>query len=270
MRATRLTAVLVLAALLGTPPASGSGIHGHGTHFDFDYDAFNHWGTVSATCAKGKHQSPIDMQTAAAPSDSRQPDVHLHPAMVKYSRTRHNFQYSAPVGDKWCSTVTYRGEKFHMQRAHFHSPSEHHFDGEAYELEVHFVHKAETSNHLLVLGVVFGVGADSAPVQTLLDIAQGKHARVVDFPAFVQPGSALCTYEGSLTTPPCTEGVHWLIAKSPLTVSREQVKLYRRMVDEHDNNRPIQAESQKAHPEARCYANPNFSGAIPSIANRRA
>eukprot|EP00171_Calliarthron_tuberculosum_P012365 IDg12365t1 len=235
----------------------------------FNYDGLGEkgpekWGDLSpdfSMCKKGHHQSPINLDISKSTSDGQIPEVRLNESVVEYSPSGNNFALNCIGGteERHCSTITFYEEKFHMLQAHFHSPSEHHINGKEYPLEMHLVHKSENGNSLLVLGVLFELGKFNGDVEKLMNAAKMQNKQIVDFPHFVQPGAGLCTYEGSLTTPPCTEGVHWLISNTVVPVSLKQVGEYREMVGENINNRPVQPV---ADPQTRCYLNPKFTGGV--------
>ena len=236
----------------------------------FDYDDLgdhgpSHWGDISPDfqfCKKGQHQSPINLVIGESTSDGIMPEVELYESVVDYKPSGNNYQLdcNGAPGGKYCSTVTYHGERYHMLQAHFHSPSEHHINGADYPLEMHLVHKSEKGDALLVLGILFKLGNFSDDVQALFDAADDQGKRVVQFPKFLDINAGLCTYEGSLTTPPCTEGVHWLLSNHHPIVSLEQVGKYRTQVQEKINNRPVQPV---ADPQAKCYLNPKIINRVP-------
>ncbi len=236
----------------------------------FDYDDLgehgpSRWGDISPDfqfCKKGQHQSPINLVLGESTSDGIMPEVQLYESVVEYKPSGNNYQLdcNGAPGGRYCSTVTYYGERYHMLQAHFHSPSEHHINGADYPLEMHLVHKSEKGDALLVLGILFKLGNYSEDVQLLFEAADAQGKRVVQFPKFLDVNAGLCTYEGSLTTPPCTEGVHWLLSNHHPVVSLEQVGKYRAQVQEKINNRPVQPV---ADPQAKCYLNPKITGSNP-------
>lgn len=237
------------------------------SQFEYDQNAKNgpsNWGSISpdfSICNKGHHQSPINLVLNESTADGLMPEVSLNESVVEYAPSGGNFVLNCKsgTGREHCSTITYYGERYHMIQAHFHSPSEHHIDGKEFPLEMHLVHTSENGDALLVLGILFEVGNFNEDVQKLLDSAIKMNKQVVDFPHFVQPGAGLCTYEGSLTTPPCTEGVHWLISNTVIQASLKQVGMYREMVNETLNDRPVQSYPD---PQTKCYLNPTFTGGI--------
>lgn len=122
---------------------------------------------------------------------------------------------------------------------------------------MHIVHQREDEKAVLVLGILFNQGRANEEFEKLLNAADEQEDRVVDFSKFLNKSSGLCTYEGSLTTPPCTEGVHWLLSDHHPSISLEQIGKYRSQLNESTNNRPVQPIV--ADPQARCFLNPKIS-----------
>ncbi|KAG6835705.1 hypothetical protein H0H93_015480 [Arthromyces matolae] len=189
------------------------------------------WAGLSAhgendLCSTGKHQSPINFDRSApgitfpAPN----PRVTIPTGYIDLENLGTTVEGPA-VG-----TTQLNGRVYQLKQFHFHTPSEHLIFGEHYPLEVHFVHQAADGSKL-VLGAVFDFtpnnGATTAFVnalgrQVLQVINPGTKTRVqnVNFSQFVtlfQTGN-LFQYSGSLTTPPCSEGVTWLVAVKPLPI----------------------------------------------------
>ena len=135
------------------------------------------------------------------------------------------------------------GHRYELAGVHYHSPGEHLLDGEAFAAELHLVHQDDAGS-LAVVGLLFRVGAPNALVQTLLDAAPAPGVAVPleqGAPAakFVPAGLGHYGYDGSLTTPPCTEGVRWIVMREVGTVSPEQVERLQALTG-GPNNRPVQ------------------------------
>jgi carbonic anhydrase len=124
--------------------------------------------------------------------------------------------------------MTSGGTVFRLVQVHFHTPSEHTFSGEALPLVAHFVH-ATDAGELGVLGVLFETGAENAGLAPLVDALDGIEAGGEGAALTVDPNTLLpdelevYRYMGSLTTPPCSEGVHWHVAEDVLEASPEQL-----------------------------------------------
>ena len=141
------------------------------------------------------------------------------------------------------------GHRYELAGVHYHSPGEHLLDGESFAAELHLVHQDDAGN-LAVVGLLFRVGAPSALVQTLLDAAPATGVTVAleqgaAAAQFVPAGLEYYGYDGSLTTPPCTEGVRWIVMQDVGTVSPEQVERLQALTG-GPNNRPVQPIGRRA------------------------
>jgi carbonic anhydrase len=143
------------------------------------------------------------------------------------------------------SSIKIDGVSYELKQFHFHAPSENLIKGKSYALEAHLVH-ADKDGHLAVLALMFQEGAENKALARLwpsLPAHEGeKHALDQPFQvAQLLPAvRSYYRFSGSLTTPPCTEGVRWLVMKRPLTVSHAQVEMFTHLMH-HPNNRPVQA-----------------------------
>jgi len=196
------------------------------------------WGEVSATCATGTHQSPVALSSAHAKPQS--PEQALEFSWSKSTGelvdTGHSEQVNLPPGN----SITYGGTKFELLQFHFHTPSEHTLDGKAAPMEVHFVHKS-TEGKLAVVGILLKQGSAPspfAPVLTALPAAGEKRTVEVDLPAVLPKDTKHFAYAGSLTTPPCSEEVQWIVIRAPDTVSKAEIDAFRAKYPK--NARPVQ------------------------------
>ncbi len=140
------------------------------------------------------------------------------------------------------NTLTIDGKEFVLKQFHFHTPSENHVDGKEYPLEAHFVH-ADKAGHLAVVAVFFKLGNENPDLAKLLQNIPNKDHDVAikvpfDADALIPSDKDYYRFNGSLTTPPCSEGVRWLVIKDTKTISPEQVKEFAKAMGH--NNRPIQ------------------------------
>ena len=163
---------------------------------------------------------------------------------------KHDFSVEVLPGSS--EYITFDGERYDLQGLHFHAPAEHQVDRITYPLEVHFIHK-NSQGKLLVVGVFFKEGKINKNLQTLFAIPLSKldksnkdlPNRVAFNPAQLIPKeSGYYVYSGSLTTPPCTEGVTWLLMKKIFNASSEQLEFFRTNMI-HGNARPIQPLNQR-------------------------
>lgn len=211
----------------------------------WDYKGKNspeNWGKISqefATCATGKMQSPINI------SDSIESANH-HKITFFYKATP-----KAEVNDGRTIEVQYNkgayvdidGHKYDLTQFHFHSPAEHLLEGKQYPLEMHLVHE-DKDGHLVVVGIWFKEGKENKILDSVwkaMPQKAGQKANVsnIDLQKLMPKNMSFFHYDGSLTTPPCTEGVSWFIFKQPLEISKDQIKKFQQTIKE-SNNRPIQ------------------------------
>ncbi len=209
------------------------------------------WGSLCpefSTCSTGRNQSPIDISgaaTAALPKleTAYQPAklriVH-HEHQADVVNNGHTIQVNYPGG----STLTVDGQTFTLLQYHFHSPSEHTLDGRHFPMELHLVHKT-ADGKLAVVAAFIAEGAVNAafePVWAHLPKEQGVEVHLehilVDVDALLPQDRTTYRYDGSLTTPPCSEGVKWFILANPVALSTQQIAAFRAIVPA--NNRPTQ------------------------------
>ncbi|MCE7731164.1 carbonic anhydrase [Vibrio campbellii] len=195
------------------------------------------WGEFASECAKGQNQSPIDIQsTTEAKLDKLNFDY--EGKVMSLLNNGHTLQTSLEGNN----TLTVDGKEFTLKQFHFHTPSENHVDGKEYPLEAHFVH-ADKAGHLAVVAVFFKLGDANPDLAKLLANVPNKDQDVAikvpfDADALIPSDKEYYRFNGSLTTPPCSEGVRWLVIKETQTMSPEQVKAFAKAMGH--NNRPIQ------------------------------
>jgi carbonic anhydrase len=205
------------------------------------------WGDLApeyATCKTGASQMPIDFVTKKIEVDRA-----LTPLAFDYRALPlqiFNNGHTVQVASTRPASVTVGGEVWKLAQFHFHSPSEHTVDGKATDLEVHFVHKND-KGEILVVGLFLNKGKENKRLAAVFDNAPaevGKEPRPVDgvevdIAGLVPPKARYYTYTGSLTTPPCTEGVRWIVLAPIGEASEAQIKKLRDATH-GDTNRPVQ------------------------------
>ena len=213
------------------------------------------WGAMNPAwrlCAEGRAQSPIDLGNAKAaevpPVELRLPsgrhvEVLNQEGVIDALDNGHTIQVNAKTGE----TMTVGDKSYALLQFHLHAPSEHTVDGRRYPMEMHFVYQAE-DGALAVLGVLIEEGAENrvfAPLWKQIEEAPGTHVTVqlpIDFDDGLFAGgepSGVFHYEGSLTTPPCSEGVKWFVLRTPTVLSKAQIAAFAAVYE--GNNRPLQA-----------------------------
>lgn len=229
---------LAIFALTGSAFADG-----HGVHWGYSgAEAPENWGKLSpeyGLCGTGKNQSPIDISGTL---NAKTPAITFHYQANggEVINNGHTIQVNFSAG----SDMVLNDTTYHLKQFHFHAPSENHIDGKSYPMEAHLVH-ADDKGNLAVIGVMFRVGDAN---KTLTDIwakmpekADGKNAldAAVNAMTLLPKHQGYYRFNGSLTTPPCSEGVIWMVMKHAMTVSQEQVDQFSKLMGV-DNNRPVQ------------------------------
>lgn len=203
-----------------------------------------HWAELSPdfhACGDGHAQTPIDVNSRYAETVGLD-DVlfHYHPVAGKVVNNGHTVQATLGAGN----AIEVDGGYYELLQFHEHSPSEHRLDGKSFPLELHLVH-SDATGHLAVVGVFVTPGPANPALEPFLAAMSPKVAAEKPLAAPYDPAALLPAhhdvyrYTGSLTTPPCTEGVRWIVMATPVTASEEQIERIRALY-EH-NARPIQA-----------------------------
>jgi carbonic anhydrase len=216
-------------ALLGLCPLCAKpAFAAEGTHWSYEGEAGpDHWGALApenAACSAGSQQSPLDISGAV---EAELPEIAIawNATGGTMVNNGHTIQVNMAPGGKLS-----RGDKtYELVQFHFHAPSEHKIDGKAFPMEVHFVHK-NASGGLGVLGVFIARGAANAAFAGLAAAfppEAGKEVALSVDPRGLLPGKlGYWTYEGSLTTPPCSEIVDWMVAKEPIEVAAGDIEKF--------------------------------------------
>lgn len=189
-------------------------------------------------CAKGQRQSPIDIHSGI--------QVKLEPIGVDYRSgpfkvmdSGHTLEVTPARG----SSIVVMGKRYDLVQFHFHRPSEERVDGRSFDMVLHLVHK-DLDGRLAVLAVLLAEGQSHPEVQTIWNnwpLEQRQEVAALaplDLSKLLPEDRRYFTYMGSLTTPPCTEGVLWMVLKSPVQVSVEQIAIFAHLYPM--NARPIQ------------------------------
>lgn len=248
--------LLVLAACTGgtaaetTAPESPDGSPSASVEqVEFAYEGERgpeHWAELSpdfAQCADASAQSPVDL-AGATPAAVPDPDFRYVPGPVTLTNTTHTVQATEGPG----STLVLDGHSSTLAQFHLHEPAEHTVDGVRADAELHLVHKDE-AGAITVVGVMLRLGASDPaldPYLAALPTDPGATAEAEGFdPATLLPAHhGSFRYTGSLTTPPCTEGVTWVVLDETVEVSQAQLDAFRAVIDV--NNRPVQDLGDRA------------------------
>jgi carbonic anhydrase len=224
-----------------TPPAAPA--PAHGLHWSYEGatgpQAWARLAPEYAKCGNGERQSPIDIRDGMK-LDLEPITFEYRPSGFKVVDNGHTIQ--ANVGG-W-NSMRVMGRRFRLVQFHFHSPSEEAIDGRQYEMVVHLVHK-DSEDRLAVVAVLVESGARQPAIQTVLNhlpLEKGTEAAAatnLDMNQMLPENRRYFTYMGSLTTPPCSEDVLWIVMKQPVQASMEQLNIFARLYPM--NARPIQS-----------------------------
>ena len=214
------------------------------THWGYSGHAGpEHWGELSeeyAVCGSGKNQSPIDL-SGMIKADLETIKFDYKDTPLEVVNNGHTVKVSYAEG----SSIEIDGTPFKLLQFHFHTPSENLIDGKSFPMEAHLVH-SDNNGNLAVVSVMFSEGQENEVAGTVKKYMSPQMDKVVSEPDIsvnvmnMLPGNKdYYRFNGSLTTPPCTEGVRWLVMKAPVEVSKEQIEKFHEIM--HDNNRPVQS-----------------------------
>ena len=224
---------LVLSILAVTADAADWGYEGaHGP---------DHWATLSsdnAICDAGQFQSPFNIV----------PDVHADLAGLEFHYGRRpvavtNNGHTLLMNGGPDDGVTIDGTFFKLLQFHFHTPSEYMIRGKSFPMELHFVHHAK-DGRFVVIAAMIAEGPANPAIRALWDVAPysagktGSGHTLIALRDLLPGNLAYMRFMGSLTTPPCTEGINWHMLVTPITASADQIAAFRTVFP--NNARPIQ------------------------------
>ncbi|MBY3233186.1 carbonic anhydrase [Rhizobium laguerreae] len=235
-----------LIVLGACPACAGVGFAAEGAHWSYEGQSGpDHWGAMApenTACSAGSQQSPLDLTGAVK--------AELPPIAIDWKaggrivNNGHTIQVNMPGG----SRLSRAGNSYELLQYHFHAPSEHHVDGRSFPMEAHFVHRHKETGTLGVLGVFVTPGTANSGfsrLATAFPKAAGGEAAVDD----VDPNGLLpkeltnWSYEGSLTTPPCSEIVDWMVLRQPIEADENDISAFTTLYPM--NARPVLATNRR-------------------------
>ncbi len=241
-----------------SPEPEGAGTEDHAMHWGYDEaDGPGVWADLSPEfllCREGQAQSPIDLTDARAASldplgrDYQPVPLRIirHEHLVDVINNGHTIQINYDEG----STLTVDATEFELAQYHFHAPSEHSVDGQSFPMEMHLVHVSE-QGEIAVLGVLIEEGSHNSafdPVVEHIPLEAGSEEHLeqvrVEIADLLPEDDSTFRYPGSLTTPPCSEGVRWLVFVQPVELSAQQIQSFAGVIK--GNNRPTQPHNGRA------------------------
>jgi carbonic anhydrase len=220
----------------------------HGT------DGPENWGKLHPSyslCDNGKTQSPIDIRGSIG-VDIPELKFNYRPSRFSVLNNGHTLEVAYPGG----GSLTFATRTYQLVQFHFHRPAEERIEGKSFEMVAHLVHK-DAQGALAVVAVLMTVGAENPMIQTLwnhIPLVSGQSMAsaadvMIDLNSFLPKERQLYNYMGSLTTPPCTEGVQWFVLKEAVEVSPDQLRTFARLYP--NNARPIQPVNDRLIKESR-------------------
>lgn len=206
------------------------------------------WGNLSPTnyaCKTGNNQSPINLTNFV--------EANLEPIRFYYnigSNEILNNGHTVQLNFKPDNQIQVNGLSFGLKQIHFHAPSENKINGRSFPLEAHMVH-VDAQGKLAVIGVMFEEGHPARAIGAAWAHMPTKGGEKKQLPYHIPANDFLPSnrnyyrFNGSLTTPPCSEGVLWMVMKRPMRASKEQLAQFSTVM-QHPNNRPIQPVNARA------------------------
>ena len=236
------------------PAAPGTPLAHHEIHWSYDGEGGPpNWGVMKPEwnlCGAGERQSPIDIREGIK--------VELEPIRFEYKPSYfrivdngHTIQVNLGQGN----TMSVMGRQYDLIQFHFHRPSEERINGKGFDMVAHLVHK-DLDGRLAVVAVLLERGQAHALIQTLWNnlpleknVDYSPEGVSIDLNQLLPENRSYYTYMGSLTTPPCSEGVLWMVMKQPAQIAAEQIGIFSRLYPM--NARPVQSIKGRLIKESR-------------------
>ena len=207
------------------------------------------WGFLEdayRACRVGHQQSPIDIVM---------PHHADHQEDLVFQYSDNSFQvvtteHGLRIDNLGRSRVVFNQRPYRLRQFHFHDPSEHHIDGKVFPMEIHLVHE-DARGHLLVVALLVTLGEKNSLLaniqnwvrqeetpRAMTNVAHPTNSLELNVQAFLPHTTHHFSYHGSLTTPPCSQGVQWILLRTPIHLSQKQLDWFSSMIG--TNARPIQ------------------------------
>jgi carbonic anhydrase len=209
------------------------------------------WGDIAPefqTCSSGQAQSPINIEGSGFTLNVGSLDLNYQDTPLAIVNNGHTVRVDYQPG----STLTLDGEVYELLQFHFHQPSEHLISGKGSAMEAHFVHRNQITGDLVVLAVLMAEGEMNKSLESIWQQilpADSPAAQISDLTInalqlLPENSRQYYRYQGSLTTPPCSEIVTWLVLKQPVSVSKSQLTKFFGAIG--NNARPVQALNRRS------------------------
>jgi carbonic anhydrase len=231
-----------VAKLRAAKAAVGHTPDGHAAHWSYGgAGGPEQWGQLKpefSTCATGTRQSPIDIRSGVK-VDLEPIQFDYRPSGFSVIDNGHTIQVNVGGGN----AIEVQGRRFDLVQFHFHRPSEERINGRQFDMVAHLVHK-DPEGRLAVVAVLLDRGSAQPLVQTIWNnLPLERHSEMsvradIDMNQLLPADRRYFTYMGSLTTPPCSEGVLWLVLQQPMPIAQDQIGVFSRLYPM--NARPVQ------------------------------
>jgi len=224
-------------------------LHGHEeAHWSYEGEnAPYRWGDMKtdyATCKSGQRQSPIDIRNPVM-AEMDPITFHYEESPLKVLNNGHTIQVEIAPG----SFILYAGARYELIQMHFHTPSEERINGRGFDMVAHLVHKS-AQGKLAVVAVLLTAGQANPVIETIWNTMPGTAGLTRERPelrfnpfTLLPADRGYYSFQGSLTTPPCSEGVQWLVMRTPVELGREQVTHFGALYPM--NARPLQPANDR-------------------------
>ncbi|WP_307893507.1 carbonic anhydrase [Bacillus swezeyi] len=216
-------------------------------HWSYEEEAGpEHWGELkqaNSACINGSEQSPIHIDVSQVKTDRHLDNIQIQYESAPFTLVNNGHTIQANARAK-SSSIFIEGHQYKLVQFHFHTPSEHQLNGKSYAMELHLVHKDENGK-IAVLGVMIQEGKENQQLASIWDVLPKKETvkdislnEQVDLQRLLPQEKTAFHYNGSLTTPPCTEKVKWYIFEQSIEMSKKQIQAFQQIFP--DNHRPVQ------------------------------
>lgn len=235
--------IFTIAAFMSLSLSQAWAAEGHAKHWGYTgHEGASHWSELQAdyaTCKLGKEQSPIDIKGAKKSTDLPALGFDYTNGAAEVVNNGHTIQINLSAGGQ----VKLASGSYKLLQFHFHTPSEERFNGKAYPLVAHLVHRND-AGQLAVVAVLFKLGKMNPALAKVFDVMPVKAEDKVEMAGGFSPADLLpakqtyYAFAGSLTTPPCSESVRWQVLKEPVEMSKAQLTQFKKLYPM--NARPVQ------------------------------
>lgn len=234
-------------------PTEESSTHTNQAHWSYEEGPEN-WEGV---CRSGESQSPINITNSDA-ADLPNIVIHYEDSGLRIKNNGHTVQvdFNTPGEDprSYIEVIDANGQpqRYDLAQFHYHAPSEHTIDGKPFAAEVHMVHQNAAKENKVVIGILLEEGAENPAYQPFLanlpnqisEEATPISGVTMNAAALLPATQTTFRYSGSLTTPPCTQEISWIVMTTPVQLSADQLERLEK-VFEFENNRPVQLLNER-------------------------